>query len=46
MAAYTGQMITWQQALESREDLSPARYAFDAAPPEARIAMPGVTAFR
>ncbi len=45
MAAYTGQLITWDQALNSREDLSPPRYAWDvplAVPP---VAMPGQTRF-
>jgi hypothetical protein len=45
MACYTGQVITWEQALNSREDLSPPRYAWDvplAVPP---VAMPGVTRF-
>jgi predicted dehydrogenase len=43
MAAYTGQMVTWDQAMNSREDLSPAGYTFDARPPAAEVAMPGVT---
>jgi predicted dehydrogenase len=45
MAAYTGQIITWEMALNSRQDLTPARYAWDvplAVPP---VAMPGVTRF-
>jgi predicted dehydrogenase len=45
MAAYTGQQITWEMALNSQEDLSPARYDWDAAPPAARIAVPGQTKF-
>jgi hypothetical protein len=45
MAAYTGQQITWEMALNSQEDLSPARYEWDAAPPVARIAVPGQTKF-
>jgi len=43
MAAYTGQMVTWDQAMNSREDLSPAGYTFDSRPPASEIAMPGVT---
>jgi predicted dehydrogenase len=43
MAAYTGQQVTWEQAMNSKEDLSPSRYAWDAAPPEQRIAVPGQT---
>ena len=45
MAAYTGRQITWRMALESKEDLSPLGYAWDAKPPEARLAVPGQTAF-
>lgn len=44
MAAYTGQSITWEQALNSQEDLSPASYAWTEIAPPA-IAVPGVTAF-
>ena len=33
MAAYTGQEVTWEMALNSKEDLSPARYDWDAPPP-------------
>jgi predicted dehydrogenase len=43
MAAYTGQMVTWDQAINSREDLSPAGYTFDSRPPASEVAMPGVT---
>src|SRR5207244_3629515 len=43
MAAYTGQVVTWQQAVNSREDLSPTGYTFDADPPPAKVARPGVT---
>jgi predicted dehydrogenase len=43
MAAYTGQVVTWDQAMNSREDLSPAGYTFDSRPPASEIAMPGVT---
>lgn len=45
MAAYTGQEITWEMALNSKEDLSPSAYNWDAAPPPARIAVPGQTEF-
>ncbi len=45
MAAYTGQQITWEMALNSQEDLSPARYAWDARPPASSIAVPGQTRF-
>jgi len=47
MAAYTGQEITWEDALNSKEVLMPERLAFDpsvklAVPP---VAMPGRTKF-
>jgi predicted dehydrogenase len=44
MAAYTGQEITWDQAMASKEDLSPPRYEWGKIPtPE--VARPGVTRF-
>ncbi|WP_165226459.1 Gfo/Idh/MocA family protein [Aquisphaera insulae] len=46
MAAYTGQEITWEMAMNSQEDLSPSGYSWDAAPPTSAIAIPGQTAFR
>ncbi len=46
MAAYTGQEITWEMALNSKEDLSPRRYDWDAAPPRSEIAVPGQTRVR
>jgi predicted dehydrogenase len=44
MATYTGQEITWEQALNSKEDLMPKQYAFgpNPVPPPA---TPGVTKF-
>lgn len=44
MAAYTGQEITWDQAWNSKEDLSPKQYAWGDAP-ICEVAMPGVTKF-
>ena len=44
MATYTGQQITWEQALNSQEDLTPPSYAWGPAP-EVKIAVPGVTKF-
>ncbi len=44
MAAYTGQRITWEQALASTEDLSPDIEAFGDAP-DFPVAMPGRTKF-
>jgi predicted dehydrogenase len=44
MAAYTGKTITWDQAFNSTEDLSPPKYEWGPIPtPE--IARPGVTPF-
>ena len=45
MSAYTGKTITWDQAMSSREDLSPAKYDWDAEPPAAEVAIPGGTPF-
>jgi predicted dehydrogenase len=45
MAAYTGQQIKWDQAMNSKEDLSPAKYDWDAAVPPHAIAVPGRTKF-
>ncbi len=42
MACYTGQVVTWEQALNSREDLSPPRYDWISLPVPA-VARPGVT---
>lgn len=44
MAAYTGQLITWDKALASTEDLTPAKYEFGPLP-VAPVALPGVTQF-
>ncbi len=52
MVDYTGQAITWEQAMASTQDLSPAAYTWDAAPPilpdengNYPVAMPGATKF-
>lgn len=37
MACYTGQTVTWEQALESKEDLTPESYAFGP------VKLPGAT---
>jgi predicted dehydrogenase len=44
MATYTGKKITWQQAMESKEDLTPPAYAWGPIPTPA-IAVPGITKF-
>ena len=44
MASYTGQSISWQDALNSSQDLTPAKYELGplAVPP---VALPGITPF-
>jgi hypothetical protein len=44
MADYTGQEITWEMALESKQDLSPPKYEFGPLA-VAEVAKPGVTKF-
>ncbi len=45
MAGYTGQVITWEMAMNSKEDLSPPSYAWDTPLPEPPVARPGKTKF-
>ena len=45
MAAYTGQQITWEQALNSQEKLVPDVIDWNGALPVAPRALPGVTKF-
>jgi predicted dehydrogenase len=45
MSAYTGQTLTWEQVMNSKLDLSPSAYSWDGTPPEASVAIPGVTPF-
>jgi len=44
MATYTGQTITWEQALNSQEDLTPVAYEWGDMPVPS-VAMPGITKF-
>ena len=44
MATYTGQVITWDMAINSKEDLTPPAYVFGSLP-VAPVARPGVTKF-
>jgi hypothetical protein len=44
MACYTGQTLTWDQCLGSKENLSPAKYEWGDAPKTA-VAKPGLTQF-
>jgi len=44
MAAYTGEKITWEQAMNSKEDLAPKAYAFGPIPlPD--VAVPGTNEY-
>jgi hypothetical protein len=44
MAAYTGQTLTWDQCLNSSEDLTPKRYEWGEVPVPT-VAKPGLTKF-
>jgi predicted dehydrogenase len=46
MAGYTGQQITWDMAMNSKEDLTPARYDWDLAMAVPPVARPGQTRFQ
>jgi predicted dehydrogenase len=46
MAAYTGELITWDMAMKSVEDLSPSRYDWDLKMSTPPVATPGVTKFK
>lgn len=43
MAAYTGQVVTWEEALNSQENLFPEKLAWDAPISVPPVAMPGFT---
>ena len=45
MATYTGQVVTWDEAWNSEEDLTPPAYEFGPLPVPP-VAIPGVTKFR
>ncbi len=45
MSAYTGKSLTWEQAINSKQVLAPSAYDWDADPPKAEVAIPGVTPF-
>lgn len=44
MAAYTGEVVTWKQALASTENLNPESFSFGGRP-RPSVAVPGVTKF-
>jgi len=43
MACYTGQAVTWDQALNSTQNLMPERLTWDMSLPAPPVAMPGTT---
>jgi myo-inositol 2-dehydrogenase/D-chiro-inositol 1-dehydrogenase len=43
MSAYTGKAVTWEEALNSKEELVPANLAWDMSLPVPPVAMPGKT---
>lgn len=45
MAAYTGQQITWEQAMNSQESLVPERLDWNGSLPTRPVPQPGVTKF-
>lgn len=45
MAAYTGQQISWQDAINSKEKLGPEKYSWDVEYPVSAVAKPGITEF-
>jgi hypothetical protein len=45
MAAYTGQQITWEQAMNSQEKIFPDQLDWNGTLPVAPRAQPGITKF-
>jgi predicted dehydrogenase len=45
MAAYTGQEVTWEQAMNSEESLVPEKVTWETPAPTLHVAMPGQTKF-
>jgi predicted dehydrogenase len=45
MAAYTGQVITWDMAMNSKEDLTPPKYDWNVRLPHPPVAVPGISRF-
>jgi predicted dehydrogenase len=43
MSAYTGKEVSWEQALNSKEDLMPKDLTLDMSKPEAPLSIPGKT---
>jgi predicted dehydrogenase len=44
-SAYTGQEITWQQAMDAKQDLMPDDIGWDTPVPQWEVAIPGQTTF-
>ena len=44
-SAYSGQTLTWDQMLQSKQDLRPPQYAWDISLPDPPVAVPGTTRF-
>ena len=44
LASYTGQTLTWDDVVNSKEDLTPKAYEWGPLP-TAQVAMPGTTPF-
>ena len=45
MAAYTGQQVTWEQAMQSQERLGPEKISWEKAFEPTALAQPGITPF-
>jgi hypothetical protein len=45
MASYTGQRITYEDALNSKEDLTPSHFDWEKPLPAMPIPVPGITKF-
>ena len=45
MAAYTGQKITWEQALDSQQNLVPEKLEWNTKIDQPPLAIPGITKF-
>jgi len=45
MAAYTGQVITWEDAMNSQEKLGPENYSWTLNHPVSEVPKPGITEF-
>lgn len=45
MCSYTGQELTWEQCVNSQEQLGPKEYSWTDNVPECKVAIPGITKF-